>query len=54
MEQRASKESLAELWSDFLEREAGTGTGNSDGSRRASEAGVLPPGSPGSPAVTMG
>lgn len=36
MEQRASKESLAELWSDFLEREAA----NSEGSiRRASEAG---------------
>jgi len=32
MEQRASKEGLAELWSDFLEREA------AEGSRRPSTA----------------
>ena len=29
MEQRASKETLAELWSDFLEREATDGSGTS-------------------------
>jgi hypothetical protein len=36
MEQRASKESLAELWSDFLEREA-----QNDGVKRSSTPGGL-------------
>lgn len=40
LEQRGSKESLAELWHDFLEREAADGTAAGSSPRRPSSASV--------------